>query len=118
MSPTTRKGDHSKVKIQKDLQPQPYSSNNKENIQVYFREESVGDAVNVDDARNKFALPLDTHAAVHITVPKGQSPDIEPIAPFGDQDSVDDELEVGVGHCELVDDLGQPRGTCWEMLSM
>lgn len=72
---------------------------------MYVWEVSVGNAVHGSDAGEIFALPLQSSAAVHFSVPIGETADVESIPALRHQGHVYNIAEVLIGGCEFFDGL-------------
>ena len=72
---------------------------------MYVWEVSVGDAVYGSDAGEIFALPLQSSAAVHFSVPIRETTDVEPIPALRHKSHVYNIPEVLIGICEFFDGL-------------
>ena len=72
---------------------------------MYVWEVSVGNAVHGSDAGEIFALPLQSSAAVHFSVPIRETADVESIPALSHKSNVYNIPEVLIGSCEFFDDL-------------
>ena len=84
----------------------------------WYRITSVGYAVDSRYAGHELPLPLHIDTPIHVSVPVGQPPDVQSVAPLRHQHQVHDVLEVLVRHRQLVNYLDCHICTCWLVASI